>query len=400
MDDREHVPATTSEEEQRNAFQSYLHDVRGIGLLDREGELELGRLVEAGERAAVEAILACVEARDELARIGHELRRGVARLSDVIRITLAEDDGEARRAVVRTLAAAKRARRTNGAYAERLVALRLSRGTLDRVARRVRGVAHGVRGPRRGALETTEREIRRGIAMSDRAKADLVAHNVRLVVSLAKRYRGRGLPFEDLVQEGNIGLLRAAEKFDHARGFKFSTYATWWIKQALARALDDKGTTIRLPVHLAETQRRVIRAEQAWVQRHGRAPSDAELGAALAIAEDKIARVRGWRRTTKSLDAPISADGSKSVLDVLPAAAQSPDAAAMAREDAAYAERLLARLSPRERVVIEDRFGIRATRELTLADIGRRIGVTRERVRQIERTAFEKLRVASRGTRG
>lgn len=386
-------------EPSESAFDRYLKDVRTVRLLTRDEEVELGRRIETGERVAIEAIIACADAREELARIGRELRRGEVRLSDVVRVTVADDDAEAKRAAIRALARAHRARRTTGAYVDRIVALRLSRGTLDRVARRVRAVAATVSGPRRGLLESTEREIRRGIAMSDRAKANLVERNVRLVVSIAKRFRGRGVSFDDLVQEGNIGLLRAAEKFDHARGFKFSTYATWWIKQALSRAIDDTGATIRLPVHLAETRRRIARAEQAFVQHHGRAPSDHELAVALAMSEEKLARVRRLRRSTKSLDVPVGGEETSALVDLFEGAEPLPDDASIAHEDEAHARELLMELTPRERDVIRACYGIGERRELSLADIGRGIGVTRERVRQIEVTAMEKLRIADRRTR-
>jgi RNA polymerase primary sigma factor len=243
------------------------------------------------------------------------------------------------------------------------------------------------------ARPALEEQARRG----DAARARLVEANLRLVVAIAVRYRGRGLHLPDLVQEGNLGLMRAAERFDHRRGFRFSTYATWWIRQAVSGALRDQARVVRLPAHLPARLRALAEAERALAQELGRGVSAAEVGAAVGLTADAVERLRGHALGTASLDAPAHRAKDRSLGDRLAATAPAPgDAVRAAERDAALGAALgeaLDRLAPREALVLRLRHGVGEERPRTLEEIGARLGVTRERVRQVEASALRKLRV-------
>ncbi|GGN16054.1 sigma-70 family RNA polymerase sigma factor [Streptomyces fuscichromogenes] len=254
-------------------------------------------------------------------------------------------------------------------------------------------------GEEESASDATRAELEALVAAGERAKDVFIRSNLRLVVAVARRYPRSGLPLLDLIQEGNAGLVRAVEKFDYRKGFKFSTYATWWIRQAITRSIADQSRTIRLPVHLVEELGRIRRVQREFNREHGREPEPAEIAAELDSTPERVIDVLDWARDPVSLNMSVDDEGETQFGDLLEdTSAVSPEQSVLTLLRSEELDDLIGRLDQRTASIIKMRYGIEDGRERTLTEVGKEHGLTRERIRQIEKHALLELKKLARST--
>jgi RNA polymerase primary sigma factor len=339
-----------------NITLAYLKEMQKISLLTRDREIELSKTIRKGEESIRDLILKFPQARKELASLGEKVEEGSIKPREIVQ---AKED-----------------------YISRII-----ENLEDTIGKEDNS------NPAKGKMLETLRQIKNAESEVGRATREMIQSNLRLVVSIAKAYMNRGLSFLDLIQEGNLGLIKAVSKYDYTKGYKFSTYASWWIRQAITRAISDKSRTIRIPNHLLESRSKLAKAFNVLIKRLERDPTPKEMARRSGLPLKTVNKVMGLAKEPLSLETPIGDDDGR-LQDLIP-----NEDSELATENfiesldfSKQAQRLLSTLTPREEKILRMRFGIGERTDYTLEEVGKQFGISRERVRQLEERAPRKLR--------